>query len=43
VIALERNFLHAAAVEFKHPRTGESMSFESPLAEELTAFLAQLR
>ncbi|HEY1732726.1 MAG TPA: RluA family pseudouridine synthase [Terriglobales bacterium] len=43
VIALERNFLHAAAVEFKHPRTGESMSLESPLAEELTAFLAQLR
>lgn len=43
VIALQRNFLHAAAVEFKHPRTGEPVALEIPLPEELTAFLAQLR
>ncbi len=42
-ITLERNFLHAAAVEFKHPRTSESIALEVPLPEELTAFLAQLR
>jgi 23S rRNA pseudouridine1911/1915/1917 synthase len=43
VIALDRNFLHAAAVEFKHPRTGEPITLEVPLPKELTAFLAQLR
>lgn len=42
-ITLDRNFLHAAAVEFKHPRTAESIALEIPLPEELTTFLAQLR
>jgi 23S rRNA pseudouridine1911/1915/1917 synthase len=42
-ITLDRNFLHAAAVEFTHPRTGEPIALEIPLPEGLTAFLAQLR
>ena len=43
VLTLGRNFLHAAAVEFKQPRTGESLSLEAPIPEELTRFLEQLR
>ena len=39
-IALGRNFLHAAAIEFKHPRTGEPLVFERPLPRELHEFLA---
>lgn len=37
---LERNFLHAAAIEFRHPRTGAPMSFAAPLPPELEEFLA---
>jgi 23S rRNA pseudouridine1911/1915/1917 synthase len=43
VIQLGRNFLHAAAVEFKQPRTGTILALEAPLPEELTAFLGRLR
>jgi len=43
VLTLGRNFLHAAAVEFKQPRTGESLSLEAPLPGELTKFLDRLR
>jgi 23S rRNA pseudouridine1911/1915/1917 synthase len=43
VLTLGRNFLHAEAVEFKQPRTGESLSLVAPIPEELTAFLEQLR
>ncbi len=43
VLTLGRNFLHAAAVEFKQPRTGEALSLEAPLPQELTAFLERLR
>jgi len=43
VVTLGRNFLHAAAVEFKQPRTGESLSLEAPLPRELTEFLDRLR
>jgi 23S rRNA pseudouridine1911/1915/1917 synthase len=39
---LQRNFLHAAAIEFAHPRTGESMKFETPLPKELDEFLQSL-
>lgn len=39
---LERNFLHAAAIEFRHPRTGKAMRFEAPLPSELASFLARL-
>ena len=36
---LDRNFLHAARIEFAHPRTGEPVNFASPLPPRLTAFL----
>ncbi len=32
---LARNFLHAAAVEFRHPRTGGLISLQAPLPAEL--------
>ncbi len=40
---LSRNFLHAAGLEFRQPRTGEAVSFEAPLPAELLSFLEQLR
>jgi len=42
-LSLERNFLHAAALEFVHPRTGKSLSLEAELPEELGVLLEQLR
>jgi 23S rRNA pseudouridine1911/1915/1917 synthase len=42
-LELERNFLHAAHLEFVHPRTSEAMDIVSPLGEDLTEFLALLR
>ena len=42
-LSLERNFLHAAALEFAHPRTGETLSLEAELPEELGDLLEQLR
>ncbi len=41
-LELERNFLHSATLELKHPRTGEAMSFSHPLPPELEALLANL-
>ncbi|MFB3916462.1 MAG: RluA family pseudouridine synthase [Terriglobales bacterium] len=41
--ALGRNFLHAAAIEFSHPRTGVPLRFAQPLPPELEKFLALLR
>ncbi len=38
-VALERNFLHAAELELKHPRTGEPLVFQAPLPAELLGFL----
>jgi len=43
VLALGRNFLHAAAIEFTHPRTGQPLSFSAPLPPELTQLLEQIR
>jgi 23S rRNA pseudouridine1911/1915/1917 synthase len=43
VLALDRNFLHAAAIEFTQPRTGTALKFEAPLPPELTLFLEHLR
>jgi 23S rRNA pseudouridine1911/1915/1917 synthase len=43
VLSLDRNFLHAAAIEFTHPRTGEPLSFSAPLPPELGSFLEQVR
>lgn len=36
---LDRVFLHAAKISFLHPTTGKSVSFESPLPEELQGFI----
>jgi len=41
-LQLERNFLHAAALEFAHPRTGDALSFVRPLPPELEHFLLLL-
>jgi 23S rRNA pseudouridine1911/1915/1917 synthase len=42
-IALERNFLHAGALEFRHPRRGEALSLARDISEELGTFLAKLK
>ena len=39
-LRLDRNFLHAARLEFVHPMTGKLLELEAPLPEELVAFLA---
>ncbi|MGC1362487.1 MAG: RluA family pseudouridine synthase [Silvibacterium sp.] len=41
-VALDRNFLHAAELEFAHPATGKHLILKAPLPEELTAFLKSL-
>jgi 23S rRNA pseudouridine1911/1915/1917 synthase len=42
VTVLPRNFLHAAELEFKHPRTGKVIALKSELPEELQRFLSKL-
>lgn len=39
---LERNFLHAAAIRFRHPRSGENLTFEVSLPAELEHFLSRI-
>lgn len=39
---LPRNFLHASAVEFRHPRTRAWISLRAPLPGELERFLSSL-
>ncbi len=39
---LDRQFLHAAHLEFAHPLTGEPLSFDAPLPADLAGFLAGL-
>jgi len=41
-ISLPRNFLHAAKVEFEHPKTGERLAFSRALPEELEEFLTKV-
>jgi 23S rRNA pseudouridine1911/1915/1917 synthase len=41
-LRLGRNFLHAASLEFPHPRTGKLLQLEAPLPVELEAFLSRL-
>lgn len=41
-LVLGRNFLHAADLEFPHPRTGKLISLEAPLPPELESYLARL-
>ncbi|HEY5054552.1 MAG TPA: RluA family pseudouridine synthase [Acidobacteriaceae bacterium] len=40
---LPRNFLHAAHLEFTHPRTGKLLSISAPLPQQLQTFLEQLK
>ncbi len=42
VIVLKRNFLHAAELEFLHPRTGETIALKSELPAELREFLRKV-
>ena len=41
-ISLPRNFLHAAALQLQHPRSGAVLSFARPLPEELQSFLEKI-
>jgi len=41
-LRLGRNFLHAANLEFPHPKTGKVLQLEAPLPGELESFLARL-
>ena len=41
-LKLNRNFLHAAHLEFVHPITGKSLELEAPLPGELTDFLVRI-
>lgn len=40
---LNRNFLHAAALEFAHPTTGKRLTLKAPLPPQLTGLLERLR
>ncbi len=40
--ALNRQFLHAEKIGFRHPRTGEFLRFDAPLPPELSEFLEKL-
>ena len=42
-LSMARNFLHAARLQFTHPKSGRAVEFEAPLPEELESFLAKLR
>ena len=41
-LKLDRNFLHAARLEFVHPITGKPLELEAPLPGELEAFLSRI-
>ncbi len=43
VRTLHRNFLHAAFLRFRHPRTEEMLEVRSPLPQELKEFLSKLK
>jgi 23S rRNA pseudouridine1911/1915/1917 synthase len=40
---LERQFLHASRLRFKHPRTGEQLEFRSKLPQDLEGALERAR
>jgi 23S rRNA pseudouridine1911/1915/1917 synthase len=42
-LSLPRNFLHATALSFQHPRTGDTLSFSAPLPAELETFLQMIQ
>jgi 23S rRNA pseudouridine1911/1915/1917 synthase len=41
-ITLDRNFLHAAELEFAHPITGKQLTLKAALPEELKSFQKKL-
>ena len=41
-MGLERQFLHAWRLRFEHPRSGEKMQLEAPLADDLQTILDHL-
>jgi 23S rRNA pseudouridine1911/1915/1917 synthase len=41
-LELRRNFLHAAELEFSHPKTGKAMHLESKLPAELEGLLGKI-
>jgi len=41
-LSLNRNFLHATAIELAHPRTGQPLALEAPLPNDLEDFLEKL-
>ena len=41
-ISLDRNFLHAAELQFTHPRTDKDLTFSIPLPQQLNEFLARI-
>jgi 23S rRNA pseudouridine1911/1915/1917 synthase len=41
-VSLKRNFLHAAAIQLKHPGNDAELSLEQPLPDELKKFLRQI-
>jgi len=41
-LGLQRQFLHAARIEFLHPKTQAQLSVEAPLTEDLQSFLNSL-
>jgi 23S rRNA pseudouridine1911/1915/1917 synthase len=41
-LSLRRNFLHAAELEFAHPKTGEKVHLTSPLPSELETLLLEI-
>ncbi len=43
VRAFPRQALHATRLEFTHPSSGEALSFESPMPDDMAALLAALR
>jgi len=42
-LSLPRNFLHAAHLNFTHPKSGRAVEFDAPLPEDLQSFLEKLR
>jgi 23S rRNA pseudouridine1911/1915/1917 synthase len=42
LLALERNFLHAARIAFMHPRSGKRMECRAPLPPELVSYIEGL-
>ena len=42
VASLKRNFLHAFAIQFRHPISERPLSFQQPLPAELSDFLRRI-